>query len=151
MTHTMTKRRRRWIVAPLLTALLGAPAVACSGDDSKASIPEVTEAPTTTDPTDVDDPTKMAFTNTIKIVDGSVQPLEAHSAIGAPIEFANTTAVPQEIRFTNGSPDGVLTGSGVIAPGATWSWTQPGDLSITYEVVTQPGVAGHIQAALGVE
>jgi len=145
----MTKRRRQWMLAPLIVALLGAATAACTGDNIKASTPEVTEAPTTTDPTDVDDPTKLAFTNTIKIVEGSIEPLGAVSDIAVPIEIVNTTAVPQEIRFTNGQPDGVLTGSGPIAPGATWSWRQPSDLSITYEVVTQPGVAGHIQANTG--
>jgi len=149
MTHPMTKRRRQWILAPMLVAFLGATTAACSGDDTKASAPEVTEAPTTVDPTDVDDPTKFAFTNTIKIVDGSMEPLDAVSDIAVPIEIVNTTAVPQEVRFTNGSPDGVLSGSGLIAPGSTWSWTQPSDRSITYEVVTQPGLAGRVQANTG--
>jgi hypothetical protein len=127
--------------------LLGGALLGCAdGEGAAPAEPTVTE-----DPSDTSDPTVTDITNEIEIVDGAVHPRLALAKVDLPLEFHNTTPVPQEIRFTNlADEQGGRPSSGPIAPGETYVLEQETEISITYDVVTQPGVTGVVQVEPGV-
>ena len=139
-------RQRRWALGCCALVLALAPVSGCS-NDSKAGTVATAEstAPPTTDPTDTDSGAGFKLTNDIIIKDGSVVPKQAMAEVIKELVFKNETAVPQEVRFTNVAKDDPNQGTGVIAPGGEVRISQSTPVSLTFEVVTQPGVTGAIQ------
>lgn len=139
-------RQRRWVLGCCALVLAIAPVTGCSNDSKVGTVATAeSTAPPTTDPTDTDSGAGFSITNDIVIKDGSVVPKQAMADMAADLVFKNTTAVPQEIRFTNVAKDDPNQGTGMIAPGAEVRIRQPSVMSLSFDVVTQPGISGGIQ------
>lgn len=138
-------RGRRLLGALAFGALLLVAPVSC-GDETPAAGPT-----TTADPTDVPDTDAFDFSNVVEIRDGSVAPAQTVATTDREIVFRNTTSRPQELRATNGTFGDRPAESGPIEPGAEFAFRQETPISITYEVLSQPGVTGRIQVDPGIE
>lgn len=106
----------------------------------------------TADPNDVPDTDAFDFSNTVEIRDGSVAPRQTVAVVEDDIVFRNTTGSVQEVRATNGNfGDRGPVQSGPIEPGGEFRFRQSTPISITYEVLSQPGLTGRIQVDPGIE
>jgi hypothetical protein len=92
-----------------------------------------TETTRTTDPTDTDDPTRFAFGQEVRIVDGAVVPQLLAADVKRPVVIRNTSSSVQEVVFTNPGWDEANTvTTGPIPPGGTFEVRPVGVVSITF-------------------
>lgn len=139
-------RTRPRLVALALLALFGGVTACGDTTDTNASVPTVTA-----DPTDVADTDAFDFSNVVELREGSVAPAQAVAVVEDDIVFRNTTAIEQVIRATNGTFGDSGPAETTIPPGGEFTFRQSTPISITYEVVSQPGVTGRIQVDPGIE
>ena len=121
-----------------LAALTASPGCSDSGgtertDRSDDLRPTTTESAEPDDPSDTDDPTRFAFGQELRIVEGGVTPALLAADVKRPVVIRNTTSEPQEVLFTNpGWDQAGTTTSGPIPPGGTFELRPIGVVSITY-------------------
>lgn len=128
----------------VLAAIVGlsAGSVLAACDDQSAALPPVpvASAPDPNIRESVSAAPSFDVGHTVHITAAGIQPQALASLCCDPILFKNETQAPVSIVFNVSK-----TSSGLLAPGATWTWPPPNPESVIFHLGTDPKQTGQIQ------